>query len=136
MKTSGRKYPGGMIGNVPKFNKANTDFVEESNAMTEHTPGPWKVMQGSLTFPKLLIRAPQTDKAIADCDYQQGAEGQANARLIAAAPDLIKALEAMLKAYNQLMPGIAHIAVQDYANINEAPILAKAALTAAGKAGS
>lgn len=46
---------------------------------------------------------------------------------------LVKALEAMLKAYNQLMPGLVHIAVQDYANINEAPIIAKAALTAAGK---
>lgn len=30
-----RRYPGGMIGNVPKFNKANMDFVEESNAMAE-----------------------------------------------------------------------------------------------------
>ncbi len=26
------KYPGGMVGGIPAFNKTNTDFVEESNA--------------------------------------------------------------------------------------------------------
>lgn len=41
---------------------------------------------------------------------------------------LREALKEMVKAYNQLLPGISKIAVQDYANINEAPILAKQAL--------
>lgn len=41
---------------------------------------------------------------------------------------LREALKEMVKAYNQLLPGIAKIAVQDYANINEAPILAQQAL--------
>ena len=58
----------------------------------EHTPGPWSVCQDSLSFPALLVRAKQCDKAIADCDYQDGEEGQANARLIAAAPELLEVL--------------------------------------------
>ena len=44
--------------------------------------------------------------------------------------DLVNALKGMLKAYEQLMPGLAHIAVQDYANINEAPIMARKAIAA------
>lgn len=59
----------------------------------KHTPGPWKVMPGSLNFSKLLVRAPQSDKAIADCDYQQGEEGAANAQLVAAAPTLLNTLK-------------------------------------------
>lgn len=43
-------------------------------------------------------------------------------------PELLAALEEMLKAHEQLMPGIAHIALQDYANINQAPIRARAAI--------
>lgn len=40
-----------------------------------------------------------------------------------------EALHEMLKANNQLMPGLAQIAVQDYQNINEAPIKAEAVLS-------
>lgn len=46
--------------------------------------------------------------------------------------DLIKSVQALLKAHEQLMPGIGHIACSDYAVVNEAPILARAALAAAG----
>lgn len=56
----------------------------------------------------------------------------AHAGLISAAPDLAEALQACLKAIDQLMPGIAHIAVQDYENINQAPLMAQAALRKAG----
>ena len=42
--------------------------------------------------------------------------------------ELVKALKAMTKAYNELIPGIGHIACQDYAIVNEAPILAAAVL--------
>lgn len=47
--------------------------------------------------------------------------------------EMAEALKAMLKAYEQLMPGLKNIAVQDYANLNEAPILARAALAKAGQ---
>jgi len=36
--------------------------------------------------------------------------------------ELRLAAEKLLKAYDMLLPGIKHIAVQDYALINEAPL--------------
>lgn len=42
--------------------------------------------------------------------------------------ELRDALKDLLRAYEMLMPGIAHIAVSDYALINEAPIKARKAL--------
>ena len=39
--------------------------------------------------------------------------------------ELVKALQKLLKAYDSLMPGLPHIAVDDYALINEAPIEAR-----------
>lgn len=38
---------------------------------------------------------------------------------------MINALESLLKAFNSLLPGARHIAVQDYALLNNAPIQAK-----------
>ena len=44
---------------------------------------------------------------------------------------LMAALEKLLLAYDSLMPGLAHIAVQDYALINEAPLEARRVLQTA-----
>ena len=52
---------------------------------------------------------------------------------VLALPDLVRACHALLKACDQLMPGIGNIACQDYAIINEAPILGHKALKLAGK---
>ena len=60
------------------------------------------------------------------------AQSRKNGKFIAAAPELAEALKETLKAVHQLMPGLIHIAAQDYANINEAPIRAAAALRKAG----
>jgi hypothetical protein len=49
-----------------------------------------------------------------------------------AAPELAEAVKQLLKAFGQLMPGLIHIAVEDYANINEAPMIARDALRKAG----
>ncbi|WP_285905103.1 hypothetical protein [Pseudodesulfovibrio pelocollis] len=54
------------------------------------------------------------------------------ARQIAAAPDMARALKMMLKALDELMPGIGKICVQDYAILNDAPLAAKEALAKAG----
>lgn len=48
-----------------------------------------------------------------------------------AAPELLEALIELRKTVDQLMPGIGKIACQDYANINEAPILADKAIAKA-----
>lgn len=49
--------------------------------------------------------------------------------------ELLTALEAMQKAFAQVLPGIGYIACQDYAIVNEAPILAARAIAKA-KGGS
>ena len=65
-----------------------------------HTPGPW-MSQGIVVF------APHEDHIIAEATYVGGKIGfnqaVANARLIAAAPDLLAALRAIESAYDGSM---------------------------------
>lgn len=71
-----------------------------------HTPGPWRVV-GAKEEPhgpryyrieSSLIRA-DAQNLVADVNiYNYGTEGIANARLIAAAPDLLEALRLLLDA--------------------------------------
>lgn len=66
--------------------------------MTEakHTPGPWYVVVGK----SRMVCAPQTtNKPIAVCNFDNGQAEKANASLIAAAPDLLEALEKMVGEY-------------------------------------
>ncbi len=51
-----------------------------------------------------------------------GPEAHANARLIAAAPELLDALKRSLALIEALMPGLRHIAVKDYGEVNMVPI--------------
>lgn len=80
---------------------------------TKHTPGPWSVLWSSNTFPS--IHAGPTSVPVAslyahtpsrsDRDIFENAE--ANARLIAAAPELLEALNGIqnaLQNYNQTAP--------------------------------
>jgi len=62
---------------------------------TEHTPGPWNFSHG-----RISSRAHQTSKdlrltVIADLDMENDSHGEqeANARLIAAAPELLEAMQ-------------------------------------------
>ena len=60
--------------------------------MIKHTPGPWKTNYKDLALVQAENGAP-----IARCDKLFGvANIQANARLIAAAPDLLEALQSCL----------------------------------------
>ena len=76
--------------------------VSQAKAKREnaaHTPGPWAA--GRKTISGLNHRVYAKDAIlIADCDGQQGyASALADARLIAASPDLLHALIMMLDAY-------------------------------------
>lgn len=63
-------------------------------AERQHTPGPWRVGDnGNTVFGPPMGLPPLI---VANCDYQQtraGGSKKANARLIAAAPDLLEALK-------------------------------------------
>lgn len=62
--------------------------------MSKYTPGPW-------TATPCHVRAPETEDRLAlDVQINGGnrADNKANGRLIAAAPDLLEALEETLKA--------------------------------------
>lgn len=59
--------------------------------MTEHTPGPWKIDGTYIVNP--LGDTPKGHYSIAECSFHNGARAEcdANARLIASAPDLLAA---------------------------------------------
>lgn len=64
--------------------------------MSQHTPGPWRIRAERYKF----IRIETALSGIAGLDTIDG-EGMANARLIAAAPDLLAALEAMVAVHDK-----------------------------------
>ena len=62
--------------------------------MSKHTPGPWGIMKGDHGP---MIFSGECGRAVAMLARQvTTAEREANARLIAAAPELLEALEVML----------------------------------------
>jgi hypothetical protein len=63
--------------------------------MSEHTPGPWK------TNGDPYVSTADGKRSIAFCDTRQAHEDRANARLIAAAPDLLEALQGFQKAWDE-----------------------------------
>lgn len=62
---------------------------------TKHTPGPWA------KFGSVIRSLAGSDRKVADVRIID-AEGQANAKLIAAAPDLLEALEDLLSRCESL----------------------------------
>ncbi len=83
-----------------------------------HTPGPWDVTMpgGQTAFNGRRITVTANGSIIADLDWNTPAENQANANLIAAAPELLAALQAMVDLYEALTikPGNspAHVAAR------------------------
>lgn len=84
---------------------------------TQHTPGPWSADTAG------IIRAECSAQplpfaiavALSDADVGRG-RGDANARLIAAAPELLEALNAFLRApsIGSSGPGSSTIVVQEF----------------------
>jgi hypothetical protein len=71
--------------------------------MSKHTPGPWKVAkpQKSHANGKLMygIVGPEIV-----ADYEDWGFTEANARLIAAAPDLLEVLSEVVKFWDSIVP--------------------------------
>jgi hypothetical protein len=70
--------------------------------MSKHTPGPWKIVD---SWNDHVIEGPNGEEII----FQDGPYGTPtikieNARLIAAAPELMQALQTMVKAFHAYAP--------------------------------
>lgn len=83
--------------------------AEEKSSEARHTPGPWRLETESRDAQRgsdLLVTDAEGGYSIADCDTafpgsggmhpDEYARAQANARLIAAAPDLLEALRSLV----------------------------------------
>lgn len=68
--------------------------------MSKHTPGPWKATFKAGTY---LIQSPEW-RTIALAGYTDS-EDDANARLIAAAPDLLEAIRSMVDMFERHIDG-------------------------------
>lgn len=95
---------------------------------TKHTPGPWAVQD---CRSELVIHHDKFDVAIVGIDptYEYNLEQRANAKLIAAAPDLADATRDLLKAFRDC---IGAAAFREFEQSNTA---VRAAYRARAKAG-
>lgn len=71
--------------------------------MSRHTPGPWQVSRNNAGAIPLHFQPPEVIGRNGQCcvasQMGNGPEAEANARLIAAAPELLAACEAMLDKF-------------------------------------
>ena len=81
--------------------------------MTKHTPGPWTIHWGADWH--IIKRADDEDatpiawvEAYAPTDGDMEAEGKANAKLIAAAPDLKRNISSTIGGLSLLLMAIEH----------------------------
>ena len=96
---------------------------------TAYTPGPWR-LASECDPPDGYVWAPDYDELVAvaqyDCSDLPTITRAANARLIAAAPDLLAALEAMHACHRAFSSSESWTALDD-----EARLLAEKAITKA-----
>lgn len=92
--------------------------------MMEHTPGPWRHVRQRATDDSHDIMAGNPAVCVATCGCQSCDDGEiaANARLIAAAPKLLKACEAAESYYARLpqCPDRGHDVVAELADLRAA----------------
>lgn len=94
------------IGCTPGFSRHSAIWL---SAMTQHTPGPWKVQRietahhGYAGWQTFAIRGPQNVclATVGNMDRYESERIPANARLIAAAPEMLKIARAVLAAYER-----------------------------------
>ena len=104
---------------------------------SKHTPGPWRVSGHRLA---VFTKLNGINVVVADCDRTLGySESEANARLIASAPDLLEALKLWLDIHDKPAGFIGKfgkslteaIAAQEV-KVNAAAAAARAAIAKAG----
>lgn len=87
----------------------------------KHTPGPWEVwdaVEGNIAKLHVGIKTPSGSVRLASLPDRRASaigEDHANARLIAAAPELLEALEQCVKYLNDIKPlGLGNEGAQAY----------------------
>lgn len=90
-----------------------------------HTPGPWAAdKEDELGFQADVLVADNRRKRIAACGHDgrwmADGEAEANARLIAAAPDLLAALKAMVASYDGVRDILCKTVIDKLANADAA----------------
>lgn len=95
----------------------------------QHTPGPWKQEYQTYEDGAHTCVANQDGDWIADCGKESNPESEANARLIAAAPEL---LEALKEAQKLLHPLVMKMKIKDH--FHEHNVLANVIVKAIEKA--
>lgn len=98
--------------------------------MAEHTPGPWQVLNSPVlaATDNLMVRRfnnPYNPYNLLTMhlgtDPKQWAEQEANARLIAAAPDMMAALKAIYRvAKTASLPGPVHLSIEEVYTVRDA----------------
>jgi hypothetical protein len=86
--------------------------ITPAASVAAHTPGPWSVVRGYLISSNVdadecVLDRPTTNDGIYVAQAK-GPDAEANARLMAAAPDLLAALEDLLSATREV--GYVHYA--------------------------
>ncbi len=69
---------------------------------SKSTPGPWKISENKCDIEQ------DSESMFGICTMYADESSMANARLIAAAPDLLEACEAMIEMYKAMMDKIDH----------------------------
>lgn len=92
--------------------------------MSKHTPGPWKKFDSA--FPQFFVCVAGKDICKVSSGDVTLLEAEANANLIAAAPDLLEALEALLED-EEWMDGSGWVYVRNFDKADAArKVIAKA----------
>jgi hypothetical protein len=106
------------------------------------TPGPWFVRSRQVggKIVDCFVAAKDVQgfaydaEILGDDEYRGDVDRMlADARLIAAAPDLLQALRNADKLITQLLPGVKHIVLQDYAFLNDTLLANERAISKALK---
>lgn len=97
--------------------------------MPKHTPGPWRLPEGPTLFPDGIRVADEQDVTIATVwkqPYDPSEWAEANARLIAAAPELHSAGEQLHHAVVGLLKAYAEVQKHYGLKPEDSPIYAEA----------
>ena len=72
-------------------------MLKETQTKVEHTPGPWHLIAGPPAFIRVVNENADTLARLYRDDVPDWRTNEANARLIAAAPELLAALKAIVE---------------------------------------